>query len=408
MGREPIPLRTPSGIKIKPSAAGDRIQIFFMFDGVECRELLPPGKINKTYIDYAVGLRAEIKRKIADGLFVYAQYFPKSRRAKVAAPAVKLLTVGDLLRKQLALYSKQGENGTLEASTLLGYSKAIKNNLLPHFDKLTLQELTPSLLREWVAGLGVTAKTARNRLTPLRSMLDDAVNDELIDSNPLDRIALKKLLKQTSSKSSYEVDPLDHLEVEALLKACRSDERAMIQFWIFTGLRPGELIALPWSSVDFVHGKVRIENNQVTGMQNGEVTRVSKAPKTQAGIRDIDLSPEALLALAAQKAVSFLQGGQVWMNPRTGEPWGSDAQIRRTLWEPLCKRAGVRYRNPYQMRHTYASTLLTAGSNPFWVASQLGHVDVEMVFKVYGRFIPKNYSRLQEIDAKSTKSVQNG
>ena len=49
-----------------------------------------------------------------------------------------------------------------------------------------------------------------------------------------------------------------------------------------------------------------------------------------------------------------------WTPPRTNSPWESDAQIRKTLWEPLCKRAGVRYRNPYQVRHTYASTLLTA------------------------------------------------
>ena len=61
------------------------------------------------------------------------------------------------------------------------------------------------------------------------------------------------------------------------------------------------------------------------------------------------------------------------------------------MWEPLLKRAGVRYRNPYQMRHTFASTLLTAGANPFWIATQLGHVDGEMVFKIYGRWIPKNY-----------------
>lgn len=406
MGREPI--RTPRGVSIRPSANGDRIQIAFVVDGVECRELLPLGKINKTYIDYAAGLRAEIKRKIAAGEFVYSAYFPKSRRAKVDAPIIKPLTVGDLLRKQLAHYSKQGENGTLEASTLLGYSKAIKNNLLPFFDRMTLAELTPSLLREWVSSLGVTAKTARNRLTPLRSMLDDAVNDELLESNPLDRIALKKLLKQTSSKSSYEVDPFDHLEVDALLKACRADEKAMIQFWIATGLRPGELIALPWSSVDFVHNTVRIETNQVTGMQDGKVTRVSKPPKTAAGIRDVDLSAAALSALNDQKAASFLEGGQIWINPRTGKPWGSDAQIRRTLWQPLCTRAGVRYRNPYQMRHTFASTLLTAGSNPFWVASQLGHVDVEMVFKVYGRFIPKNYSQQQQIARESHRAEQTG
>ena len=31
--------------------------------------------------------------------------------------------------------------------------------------------------------------------------------------------------------------------------------------------------------------------------------------------------------------------------------------------------------------------MLTAGANPWYVASQLGHEDVEMVFRTYGKFI---------------------
>ena len=53
----------------------------------------------------------------------------------------------------------------------------------------------------------------------------------------------------------------------------------------------------------------------------------------------------------------------------------------------------MRYRNPYQVRHTFASTLLTNGANPWYVAQQLGHVDVEMVFKIYGKFIPQDYQK---------------
>ena len=366
------------------------MQISFVYKGKQCREVLIDSVINKTSVDRAAGLRNEIRRRIADGTFEYSAYFPKSAQPK---EVIKPLTVGDLLRKQLSTYEKQGENGTIEASTLLGYSKAIKNNLLPKFKDLTLNQLTPALLREWLAGLGVTAKTARNRLTPMRSMLDDAVNDELIEFNPLDRIAIKKLLKQTAKKSDYEVDPFDMDEVAVLLDKCRSDEREMVQFWLETGLRPGELIALSWPSVDWLHQSVRIESNEVTGMQDGKVTRVSKTPKTEAGKRDIELSALAVSALTAQKAVTFLEGGRIWFNPRTGRPWDSDAQLRKTLWEPLCKRAGVRYRNPYQVRHTFASTRLTAGSNPFWLATQMGHVDVEMIFKIYGRFIPKNYRK---------------
>ena len=67
--------------------------------------------------------------------------------------------------------------------------------------------------------------------------------------------------------------------------------------------------------------------------------------------------------------------------------------VRKTLWVPLCARSGVRYRNPYQVRHTYASALLTAGTNPWYVAQQLGHVDVQMVFQTYGKFIPQDFQK---------------
>ncbi len=75
------------------------------------------------------------------------------------------------------------------------------------------------------------------------------------------------------------------------------------------------------------------------------------------------------------------------------QPWATDAQVRKTLWLPLMERAGIPYRNPYQLRHTYASTLLTAGANPWYVAQQLGHEDVEMVFRTYGKFIREDYQK---------------
>lgn len=40
------------------------------------------------------------------------------------------------------------------------------------------------------------------------------------------------------------------------------------------------------------------------------------------------------------------------------------------------------------MRHTYASTLLNNGENVFWLATQMGHENTEMIFKHYGKLIP--------------------
>lgn len=52
------------------------------------------------------------------------------------------------------------------------------------------------------------------------------------------------------------------------------------------------------------------------------------------------------------------------------------------------KKAGVRYRRPYQTRHTYASMILSAGEHPMWVAKQMGHSDWTMIAMVYGRWMP--------------------
>lgn len=386
MGRRPATdIACPRGVSIRLFKHERRIQIAFSFRGLECRELLPPGSITQSAVTYATGLRAEILRKIADGLFHYPDYFPDSPRAQQFDAGGRRILIGKLLQRQLELYERQVEQGQLSPSTLAGYAKAINSDRMSHWKDKPLSAATPSALREWVSGIGTTAKRTRNLLTPLRSVFEDALNDELITFNPFDRIALTKLLKQTSKSSEYEVDPFTAAERAALLDKARSDERPMVQFWFATGLRPGELIALKWPKVDWLGCTARIDLNQVEGVEKG--------PKTEAGIRTLDLSPDAIAALTAQKPTSFLANEHVWLNPRTGEPWGTDAQIRKTLWQPLCKRAGVRYRNPYQARHTYASTLLTAGTNPWYVAQQLGHVDVQMVFRIYGKFIPQDYQK---------------
>lgn len=392
MGRtsEPDNWECPRGVRLREMRTGTRIQIAFTYQGKECRELLDLPKVNKGTIAYAAGLLGEIKRKIEDDAFRYESYFPNSPMAKKFRPPAKLVLMRDLLLQQLATYERQVTNSTISPSTLRGYAQAINGQLLPQWGAIALADVTPAMLRGWIASLDVTGKRVRNLMTPLRAVFEDAVNDELIEVNPLDKIALSRLIRQTARKSDYTVEPFDVLEVGKLLNACRADERPMLSFWLETGLRTGEMIALTWPSVDLERRVVRVCVNTVTGLVDGKVVPITKAPKTAAGVRDVELTDAAVSALTVQRLL-YPDEEQVWVNPRAAEPWTNESQIRKTLWVPLCKRADVDYRNPYQLRHTYASTRLTAGCNPFWLADQMGHVDVEMVFKVYGRWISENY-----------------
>jgi integrase len=359
------PLSCPRGISVREFVHKRCIQVAFSFRGEQCHELLPPRPVTQVALDRAAVKRRKIIAKIADGTFQYADYFPNSERAcRFAAPASRaLITVK--LEAQRELYRRQVKNRRISPSTLHGYEKAINSEKYKYWTDKVLTDATPAELREWIGGFGVTAKFARNLLIPLRSLMEDALNDGLIEFDPFDRIALNKLLKQTAADSDYTVDPYNAQERAALVEAARHDERPLVAFWFESGLRPGELFALRHDRIDREAMTVRIDTNFVQGTE--------KAPKTAAGVREVTLNAAALAALDEQLKITPATIEHVFINPATGRPWETDTQLRKSLWTPLNKRAKVRYRRPYQVRHTFASSRLTDGHNPWFVAQQLGH-----------------------------------
>ncbi|MEP7062875.1 MAG: hypothetical protein ABI881_10780, partial [Betaproteobacteria bacterium] len=65
------------------------------------------------------------------------------------------------------------------------------------------------------------------------------------------------------------------------------------------------------------------------------------------------------------------------------------ARARRDPAEDSPRHLRIRYREPYQTRHTFASQALMAGANPMWVARQLGHKNMGMLLKAYGKWIDR-------------------
>lgn len=91
---------------------------------------------------------------------------------------------------------------------------------------------------------------------------------------------------------------------------------------------------------------------------------------------------EAMLALSSQKPFSFMKDATVFEDPKTGKAWASADAIRKKAWVPTLRKAGIRYRNPYQTRHTFATRHISQGVNLFW-----GHKGPEMLFRHYGSYL---------------------
>ena len=152
----------------------------------------------------------------------------------------------------------------------------------------------------------------------------------------------------------------------------------LFEFSFFTGMRPSEVIALRWRDIDKIRGLARVKRARTFGEEHE--TKTYK-------VRDVELNTRAKAALVRQKSFTFFKDGCVFENPVTCKPYSEERPLRRSYWNPTINELGMRERNFYQTRHTYATLNLMAGANPMWVAKQLGHANMQMVLTVYAKWI---------------------
>ncbi|MFI0399620.1 MAG: Arm DNA-binding domain-containing protein [Thiolinea sp.] len=363
--------RNGSGVK---AATKSSIEITFMYKGVRCRERIPlsptPENLKKV-----LKHKNKIMEAIEEGVFDYAQTFPKSTRAKhFMSPEQLKGTV--TLRDYLEDWLKQKQT-VLSSSTREGYIKIFNGHIYPAFGDMPIKDITRPLIRQWISKHAVSNKTIANRLSPLRAALQDAMYDGFIEFNPLYEWTWrnKEIKKQKS-----QLDPFNKEEQLAIINSAQGQAKNMAQFWFWTGLRPSELMALEWSDFNQVQGTLTINKARTSA------STVSEPTKTASGTRLLKLLPPALDALKQQMAFTYLRQQEIFQNPKSSERWESDKQIR-SQWKPLLKIAGVRYRYPYQLRHTFASMMISSGENVRWLSKYLGHADLSTTMRVYAMWL---------------------
>ncbi|MBY5200990.1 DUF3596 domain-containing protein [Citrobacter braakii] len=376
--------KLPRGVTIRKHRNGETINITFTYKGVKCREPLSNLDVTQKNIKYAVRTLGEIHNKIERGTFVYAEYFPRSTRLKIFGNAAAGKTVKMYLDEYLVIC----ETRKLSPSTIGGYKKC--RSALSSLHIFPASELTPAALKTWIQNQKTTLKTIRNQLSFLRSALDEAVTDGVLQINPVSLVTASRYQSDKSeAESSYVVDPLSPAEVNALLAAAGNKQwENLFRFAIQTGLRSSELCALRWRDIDFVGKTAHVQNACVVG--------VIKGTKTKAGTRKVELTEEALVALASQKLFTFMKDETIFEDPKSNKPWASADAIRKKAWVPTLRKAGIRYRNPYQTRHTYATSHISRGVNIFWLSNQMGHRGPEMLFRHYGSYLSEYDGQTQQ------------
>ncbi|TMP84159.1 integrase [Pseudoalteromonas phenolica] len=374
------------GVFTRELKGGERLYISFAYQGERCRE--PLKGLNpelKTDWDYAFGLKKEVERMILLGRFVYSEYFPDSPKAQKLNSSANA-TVLDYLNEYIEHAKKRG----LSVSTIEGYLKA-KRALAPLHD-IKASKLTPANIKQYIKGSSVTLKTMRNRLSVLNSALNEAVVDGALKLNPCASVKphqyMDKINKVTTRGKHEDVDPFRPKEISAILKSARNElELNLLTVLFYTGIRPSEAAALQWVDVDLINEELKVCEAVIWDSSSQKA--VTKGTKTRAGNRVIELQPEAIAALEAQKELTG-NNEFVFIEPKQKRQLTGSAQIRKNIWLPVLTASGVRYRHPYQARHTFATMLISQGKNLWWIARQMGHDSPEMLFRHYGNYIKEH------------------
>ena len=257
-------------------------------------------------------------------------------------------------------------------STAMTYKGLLEKYWVPAFGNTPVNRIPYSKILatvnsiEWPSG-----KTRKNAIIPLRGVFDIQVHDGVIASNPVSQ------LRQTKHQKPP-VDPILPEEWQAIRQHLDGDALDYFSLAWETGMRhPGEIIALDWA--DFRGDRLTV---------NKAIVRRRVKPTKNYEAREVLLTTDAQKILR-NRSTRFA-GGPIFTNTQGGH-W-CDGDWMNLRWQKACRLAKVRYRRAYNLRHGFASRALTAGLNPAFVASQLGH-SLEMTLNVYGKYITSGRDR---------------
>ncbi len=236
----------------------------------------------------------------------------------------------------------------------------------------------------------LSSRTILHHHRLISSILRDAVEWQIIFSNPAERVKPPKVEKTA-------IQHYDEELTKALLQALDSEElkyKVMTLICVFGGLRVGELMGLNWENVGFENNTIEIlrASQHVSGKGTFE-----KKPKNETSIRKLSM-PAPIMSLLKEYRVWWLEQkikcGDLWNNSnRLFVTWDGKPMFTYTLtnWFPdFLKRHNLPKITPHGLRHTMASLLDSQGLEVSAISKRLGHARISTTLDIYTHVFKKS------------------
>ena len=398
----------PKGVSLR----GSRIQIFFVFSGIQCRELLPKKLVvSQSTLNYAKRKLDSIRLEIEEDRFDYIIHFPKSKRALKLEQAPGI-DVNRTIKQGIDLWLEVCAESK-PPSTMEGYRAKAKRAKV-YFDNKKITSLIMSDVIKYRSYLiekaQLEVKTVNDCFTPIRQALKQAKRDGIIEQDVLAHVPNLKLDdEQDSQANPYTTAELERIELVKNRGFDRPQLINMLLFACWSGLSLSEMIALAWEDIDLNTMKIKVRRAYVCGG--------FKVPKEVSRTREFELLQPAINLLLDQKKythshkptdVQVLRRSNVKYKEQSislifkndystidTKQWHSKAV--QSGYANILKKADVKYRGPNQSRHTHASMLITKFVPLDIIAAILGHTSIKMLLKHYAKIIPEDRPNVAKV-----------
>ena len=325
----------------------------------------------------------------------------------MVAPKVELVTAKLGSAHYWELQKQRLENGQIEKA----YLGEIANNLTYILDykidgkkfadhdlaKLvqpTNQEEILLCFEKCIKNTTNSKPTAEKRLKHTKAFLNYCTNKRWIMYNPLDKFTFG-----SSSELSKRAPRIQPNVIQAIVKNGLLDaslkEKAMVITALATGMRQGELRALPWYNIVFGEGEIIIDRAIKKG------TLAAGETKTKRGNRTIPIDEKSMKVLKEWRMQSNFSKADDLVFPN-----GVGNVMNTKLFPPICKKicdaAEVMLLTWGDFRHAFASNQLS-GLGEDWaeVARLMGHSTPSFTYAQYGHYVKNDVKNNKARNASS-------
>jgi integrase/recombinase XerD len=333
-------------------------------------------------------------------------YKVRERKRQIAAGQTPMplvsITLADAAKEWLEWLENPDNTGHRSRSK---YESQLRLHILPAFKdgNVTLEEITPAMVRTWLTNLTkkkgnangrkdvlLKAQTANTVRICFSSLLTWCRKDvDYLAVNPISNTKQLTTRKRIFSYIHSLGDVTKLLAaVEGRYREATEDAREFLGLLVATGMRFGELLSLHWADVHlderFIHvcsggrGRTAFETRP-TKNKNGEP-------------RNIPILDAALPILQARHLRTKGQGF-VFASPRGG--------IRRegpftTIFKRALKKSGIERPSKlplrvHDLRHTFAVHWVSTGGDIYSLSKVLGHSSVRTTEEYYADYQVQNY-----------------